>query len=111
MSSTGHPITPHSNFQLIIDALADYANQTETDLSQNPFAEKIRHLNSPDAILELLQEREKAFQEYRNANRGLIDCLSPAVRVLHAFSGLLGEAVSLVSYACFVRLYVSTLMS
>jgi hypothetical protein len=44
-------------------------------------------------------------------NRGLIDCLSPAVRVLHAFSGLLGEAVSLVSYACFVRLYVSTLMS
>jgi fungal STAND N-terminal Goodbye domain len=111
MSSTGNTITPHSNFQLIIDALADYANQTGTDLSQNPFAEKIRHLNAPDAILELLQEREKAFQEYRNANRGLIDCLSPAVRVLHAFSGLLGEAVSLVSYACFVRLYVSTLMS
>ena len=111
MSSTGHAITPHPNFQLIIDALADYANQTGTDLSQNPFAEKIRHFNIPDAILELLQEREKAFKEYRDANRGLIDCLSPAARVLHAFSSLLGEAVSLVSHACFVRLYVSALMS
>jgi hypothetical protein len=104
-------MTSHSNLQLIIDALADYADQTGTDLSQNPFAEKIQHLNTPDAILELLQEREKAFKEYRNANRGLIDCLSPAARVLHAFSGLLGEAVSLVSYTCFVRLYVSALMS
>ena len=104
-------MTSNSNLQLIIDALADYADQTGTDLSQNPFAEKIKHFDTPDAILELLQEREKSFKEYRNANRGLIDCLSPAVRVLHAFSGLLGEAVSLVSHACFVRLYVSALMS
>jgi hypothetical protein len=107
MSSTGNTITPHSNFQLIIDALADYANQTGTDLSQNPFAEKIRHLNSPDAVLELLQEREKAFQEYRNANRGLIDRLSPAIRVLHAFSSTLGEALSFVCRACLVPWYVS----
>jgi hypothetical protein len=104
-------MTSHSNLQLIIDALADYADQTGTDLSQNPFAEKIQPFNTPDAILELLQEREKAFKEYRNANRGLIDCLNPAARVLHAFSSLLGEAVSLVSHACFVRLYVSALMS
>ena len=104
-------MTSHSNLQLIIDALADYADQTGTDLSQNPFAEKIQHLNTLDAILELLQEWEKAFKEYRNANRGLIDCLSPAAHVLHAFSSLLGKAVSLVSHACFVHLYVSALMS
>jgi hypothetical protein len=97
MSSTGHTTTPNPNLQLIIDALAEYANQTGTDLSKNPFAEKIQHFNTPDAILELLQEREKTFKEYRVANRRIIDCLSPAVRVLHTFSGILGEAVGLVS--------------
>jgi hypothetical protein len=111
MSSTGHTITPHPNFQLIIDALADYANQTGTDLSQNPFAEKIQHFNTPDAILELLQEREKGFKEYRDANRGLIDRLSPAIRVLHAFCSTLGEALSLVCRACLSRWYVSALIS
>jgi hypothetical protein len=100
-------MTPHSNFQLIIDALADYANQTGTDLSRNPFAEKIQRFNTPDAILELLQEREKAFKEYRDANRGLIDRLSPAIRVLHAFSNTLGEALSFVCRACLVPWYAS----
>ena len=54
-----------SNFQLIINAVADYAKQTGIDLAKNPFAEKIELSNSPEAILELLQEREKAFKEYR----------------------------------------------
>ena len=97
MLSTGHARTPHSNFQLIIDALVDYANLTGIDLSQNPFAEKLTHCNTPDAVLDLLRERESAFNEYREGNRGLMNCLGPAVRVLHAFAGLLGEAVSLVS--------------
>jgi hypothetical protein len=97
MSSTGHTTTPNSNLQLIIDALADYANQTGTDLSKNPFAEQIERHNTPDAILELLKEREKAFKEYRDANRRIIDCLSPAVRVIHALAGTLGEVLSLVS--------------
>jgi hypothetical protein len=89
----------HSNFQLILDALADYAHQTGIDLSQNPFALRLQLINTPTDILELLQEREKAFIKYREwnrFNRTLINCLSPAVRVLHAFSGTLGEAVSLV---------------
>ena len=89
--------TSSSNFQLIVEALADYAELTGIDLTKNPFAEKIQTSNSPEAILELLQEREKAFKEYRNVNRRLISCLSPAVEVLHALSGILGEAVSLVS--------------
>jgi hypothetical protein len=92
MSSTTH--TPQSNFQLIIDSLANYANQTGIDLSNNPFADKLQLSNSPDAIIELLHDREKAFKEYRDGNRKLISCLKPAVQVLHAFSGVLGESVS-----------------
>ncbi len=96
MSSTGQATSP-PNFQLIINALADYVNLTGIDLTKEPFAEKIERSNSPEAILELLQERERAFKEYREGNRRLISYLSPGVKVLHAFSGIAGEAVSLVS--------------
>jgi hypothetical protein len=96
MSSTGQATS--SNIQLIIDALADYTKTTGIDLSNNPFAAAIEQSNSPQAILQLLQEREKAFKEYRDGNRRLICCLSPAVKVLQAFSGILGDAASLVSH-------------
>ena len=98
MSSNCHTTISHSNLQLISNSLAEYAHQTGIDLSQNPFAEKFQQSITPDAILELLQEREKAFKEYRDGNRRLINFLSPAVRVLYAFSGLLGEAGNLVSH-------------
>jgi hypothetical protein len=108
MSSTEHTISSPSVFQSIIDAaLDDYANLTGIDLSQNPFVEKLQRSDTPDAILELLQEREKTFKEYRDENRRLISCLSPAVRVLHAFSGILGEAVSVVRL---VSLQISALI-
>jgi fungal STAND N-terminal Goodbye domain len=97
MSST-QSTSSISNFQSIIDALADYAKITGIDLSKNPFAALIEQSNSPEDVLQLLQGREKAFKEYRDSNRTLINCLSPAVKVLQAFSGILGEAVSLVSH-------------
>jgi len=90
-----------SSIQLITDALVDYAKITGIDLSKNPFAATIERANSPSAILELLQEREKAFKDYREGNRRLINCLSPAVNVIQAFSGILGEVVSLVSHTVY----------
>ena len=87
-----------SNIQLITDALLDYSKITGIDLSKNPFATAIERADSPGTILELLQEREKAFKDYREGNKRLISCLSPAVNVIQAFSGILGEAVSLVSH-------------
>ena len=96
MSPTGQSSFSSSNFQLILDAVDDYGTQMKIDLSKNPFFEKI-HSKSPEAILELLREREKEFKSHRDVNRKLINCLTPAVKVLHAFSGVLGEAVSLVS--------------
>jgi hypothetical protein len=79
-----------SNTQLITDALVDYTKITGIDLSKNPFAAKIEQAKSPEAILELLQEREKAFKDYREGNRKLISCLTPAANVIQAFSGILG---------------------
>jgi len=98
MSSAGQATSSPSTIQSIIDALTDYTKVTGIDLSKNPFALSIEHSNSSEAILELLQERERAFKEYREGNRGLISCLRPAVKVIQSFSGILGEAASLVSH-------------
>jgi hypothetical protein len=98
MSSTEHTTISPSNLQLIIDALGDYARRMGIDFAQNPFAEDLQRTNTPDGILNLLQEREEAFIQYRNRNRTLINCFSPAVRVLHVFSQKLGDVASLVSF-------------
>src|SRR6267154_4135898 len=103
MSSTMQATSPTSstsNTQLITDALIDYAKTTGIDLSKNPFAAVIERETSPGAILELLQVRERTFKGYREGNRALINYLSPVVNVIQAFSGILGEAVSLVSDTC-----------
>ena len=97
-----------SNLQLITDALADYARRMGIDFSQNPFVDELQRSDTPDAILEILQQWEKAFINYREGNRTLINCFSPAVRVLHVFSGMLGEAVSLVSCTITLLLFVPT---
>ena len=97
MSSSRQATPPTSNHQLIIGALADYAQITGIDLSKGPFAAALEQSSSPDAILQLLHGREKAFKEYRDGNRRLINYLSPAVNVIQAFSGILGDAVNLVS--------------
>jgi hypothetical protein len=99
MSSAGQATSsPTSNIQLIVNALANYVKITGVDLSENPFAAVIEQSNSPGTILILFQERAKAFKEYRDNNRRLVSCLAPAVKVIQAFSGILGETVTLVSY-------------
>ena len=96
MSST-EQTSSTSNVQLIIDALADYAKITGIDLSRNSFATTLEQSNSSEAILQLFQGRAMAFKEYRDDDRRLIGCLSLVVKVFHAFSGIFGEADSMVS--------------
>lgn len=86
-----------TNFQLILDALDKYTEQTGIDLKANPFADKVLACDSPSSILLLLQENVKMFKEYREKNRKFIDCLSPVVQFVHAFSNILSEAAGLVS--------------
>ena len=91
MSSTTPTITSSSNFRLIIDtALDNYKEQTGIDLTKNELGDKLQH---PDGVLEIFQEREKQFKDYRDRNRKFINFLKPAVQVLHALSGTLGEVI------------------
>jgi len=97
MSSTANT---SSNFQSILDAaLSDYTEQTGIDLATHPFAQTLQNCNSADAILDLLGDKANQFQAYRDGNRKLINCLKPVVQVLHAVSGILGEAAAMVSLA------------
>ena len=85
-----------SSLQLILDVADKYAKQTGTNLKENQFLDKVKGCDSPDAVLLLLQENMKAFNDYRAKDRRFIDCLDPVVRFAHAFSAILGEAVGLV---------------
>jgi hypothetical protein len=87
-----------SNIQLIFDAaLSDYSKQTGIDLSTYPFAQDLQDCRSADDLLNVLQDRAKQFQTYRDGNRKLINCLKPVVRILHTLSGFLAEATAVVS--------------
>ena len=98
-----------SNIKSILYAVDKYAEQTGMNLKENPFADKVKGCDSPGAVLLLLQENMKVFQDYRDQNRKFIDCLSPVVQFVHAFSGILGEAAGLVSreqpFRCFFKYY------
>ncbi|KAH9063565.1 hypothetical protein EDB87DRAFT_128411 [Lactarius vividus] len=96
MSSTQASST--SNFCLILDAFDQYASHVGIDLTKNPLADAIRRCDSPNAVLQLLQEKAHAFKDYRDGDRTLIDWLKPVVQVVHGFSGVLGEAISLVPF-------------
>jgi hypothetical protein len=104
MSSTGQVVSSASssgsNVQLILDALAVYSKITGIDLSKNRFAAEIAQADSPEGILQLLQERVDAFKEFGDGNQRLTSTLNPAVRALYAFSGVLGTASSMVSHTC-----------
>jgi hypothetical protein len=91
--------TSAAKFQSILDAAFEsYANQTGIDLTKHPSADKLQNCHSPEDVIKLLLERETAFNNYRDKYRQLIDCFRPIVQVVHAFSGVLGEAADLVSF-------------
>ena len=83
--------------QLIRNALDNYAEQMKIDINDNPFAEQVKNCETPGAVLQLLEKNRDEFKEYRDKNRKFIDCVNPVVKFVHAFSGILNEAASLVS--------------
>ena len=86
-----------SNLQLIRNALDNYVEQMKIDLTDNPFAEQVKNCETPSAVLQLLETSKDKFKEYRDKNRKFLNCLDPVVRFVHAFSGILDEAASLVN--------------
>ena len=89
---------PVASFQAILDkALAEYHEQIGIELDKHPFSHELRDRDSPDDVLKLLEDKANTFKAYRDRNRKLINWLNPVVQVVHTLSGVLGQAVSLMS--------------
>ena len=74
-------------------ALADYSDQVGIDLDKHPFPNELRGCDSPDDVLKLFEDKMKGFKVDRYGKCELTNWLNPVVQVIHALSGLLGEAV------------------
>jgi len=86
---------PSTSLQPILDAaLADYAKQTGVDPAKHPFSDQLHTCHSSNDVLKLIEDKLNEFKDYREGNRKLINCLQPVVKVVHAFSDVLGEVVS-----------------
>ncbi|KAH9031155.1 hypothetical protein EDB85DRAFT_1385164 [Lactarius pseudohatsudake] len=95
------PPTPasssHSNFQSIFHAsLNAYEKQTKKDLLSHPLAVQLHSCDSSTAILTVLQDQVREFEQSRSVDDRLTKWLDPTVNVLYAFSATLGEGVGLV---------------
>ncbi|KAH9998796.1 hypothetical protein BJV74DRAFT_986617 [Russula compacta] len=100
MSSTLQLSPSFSQFQDIIDtALKDYANKTGKDIPTDQITARLLTCNSPDDVLEVLQEQAHAFNQYRNGDWKvqLIRRLKPTVDILLGLStsGVFGQSIGL----------------
>ena len=87
-----------SDFQLVFDAaLSNYSKQTGINLATYPYAQDIQACRSADDLFNVLQDRARQFQAYRDGNHKLINCLKPVLQILHTVSGILRDPTAPVS--------------
>jgi hypothetical protein len=82
-----------TNFQSVLEAALDsYVQHTGVDITKHPSAEKLKNCHSAEDVIQLLSEGETEFKDYRDEYRNLIGHLRPVIQIVHALSGILGEA-------------------
>ena len=91
-----------SQFQAIFKAaLKEYSQKTGKDIVTNPITAKLRRCSSPDEVLDVLQEKAQAFNDFRDGDRRvqLMRKLKPTVGILLALSTneVLGNIIGSVS--------------
>jgi hypothetical protein len=106
MSSQTHPtLASSSSFQLIFDnALRAYERRTKKDLRNHPLAAQLQECSSPSNILDVLQQQVEELNQSQRRNENWTRWLDPTVKVLHAFSGTLGEHVTSVGLRLSTRI-------
>ena len=98
MSQTASTSTASSRFQVIFnDALKLYQKQTKKDLTTHPLASQLQPCNSTTAIIAILKDQVREFDQACTGDERLTKWLDPTVNVLCAFSAAVSGGVSLVS--------------
>ncbi|KAH9018624.1 hypothetical protein EDB85DRAFT_602914 [Lactarius pseudohatsudake] len=86
-----------SRFQAIFQAaLKSYQKQTKKDLLAHPLAPQLQSCDLTSAILALLQDQVREFDQAHSGDEGLTKRLIPTINVLYAFSAAVSEGASLV---------------
>ena len=97
MSQSPAKTAASSNFQAIFQAaLKSYQKQTKKDLLAHPLASQLQDCDSTNAILAVLQDQVRQFDESHSSDERLTRWLGPTVNVLNAFSATISGGVSLV---------------
>ncbi|KAH8988136.1 hypothetical protein EDB86DRAFT_2057979 [Lactarius hatsudake] len=97
ISQTPSTAASSSRFQDIFDAaLKSYQKQTKKDLITHPLASQLQSCDSTSAILAVLQDQVREFDQAHSGDERLTKWLIPTVNVLYAFSAAVSEGVSLV---------------
>ena len=98
MSKTPSTAIASSRFQAIFNAaLKSYQKQTKKDLIAHPLASRLQSCDSTSAILAVLQDQVREFDQARSGDERLTKWLIPTINVLYAFSATVSEGVGLVS--------------
>ena len=98
MSQTLDTAAASSRFRTIFQAaLKSYRKQTKEDLLTHPLVSQLQTCDSTTAIIAILQEQVREFDESHSGDERLTKWLGPTVNVLSAFSAAVSGGVSLVS--------------
>ncbi|KAF8269894.1 hypothetical protein EI94DRAFT_882147 [Lactarius quietus] len=76
-------------------ALSEYRKNTGKDLLSHPIAIELQRCDTIDGILAILQRQANTVEQLRDGNPRLMKWISSSVHILNAFSGTLGDGVSL----------------
>ncbi|KAH9034393.1 hypothetical protein EDB83DRAFT_1781833 [Lactarius deliciosus] len=97
MSQTPSTDAASSRFQAIFNAaLKSYQKQTGKDIIAHPLASQLRSCDSTSAILTVLQDQVREFDQAHSGDERLTKWLVPTVNVLYAFSAAVSGGVGLV---------------
>ena len=67
------------------------------DILAHPLTSQLQLCDSPSAIISVLQDQVREFDQACNGDEGMTKWLAPTVNVLCAFSAALSGGISLVS--------------
>jgi len=96
MSTTGK--TPALDLASIFNAaLIEYTKKTGINPITCPFAERLLDCDSPESVIQLLQDTAQNFHDFRGRHSSLSKWLPPVVQVVYLVSGSLGHTACLVS--------------
>jgi hypothetical protein len=96
--ATAAASSSESRFQALFKAaLKSYQKQTKKDLLTHPLASQLQSCESTTAIIAVLKDQVREFENSRTDDEKLTKWLGPTVNVLSAFSAAVSGGVSLVS--------------